>query len=111
MKIVRKKEDVKEYPVFVKKDDDQGGRHAYKVSDKEELEIYAKDNNIPIMMKDGIEYLCNYIKENNIKELLPDGDAIYDEVLEINLSKLFLPFFNTSSPASKSNKDSSIAFT
>jgi len=41
-----------------------------------ELEIYAKENNIPIMMKDGIEYLCNYIKENNIKSILEIGSAI-----------------------------------
>ena len=32
-----------------------------------ELEEYAKINNIPIMQKDGILYLINYIKENNIK--------------------------------------------
>jgi len=42
----------------------------------EELEKYAKDNNVPIMMKDGIEYLCNYIKENNIKSILEIGSAI-----------------------------------
>ena len=28
----------------------------------EEIEKYAKINNVPIMMKDGIEYLTNYIK-------------------------------------------------
>ena len=33
----------------------------------EELEKYAKENKIPIMQKDGILYLCNYIKNNNIK--------------------------------------------
>ena len=32
-----------------------------------EIEDYAKEKNIPIMMSDGIEYLCNYIKEHNIK--------------------------------------------
>jgi len=42
----------------------------------EELESYAKENNIPIMMKDGIEYLCEYIKENNIKSILEIGSAI-----------------------------------
>ena len=30
----------------------------------EELEKYAKENKIPIMQKDGILYLTNYIKEN-----------------------------------------------
>lgn len=42
----------------------------------EEIERYAKDENVPIMMKDGIEYLCNYIKENNIKRILEIGSAI-----------------------------------
>ena len=27
----------------------------------EEMERYAKDNRVPIMLSDGIEYLCNYI--------------------------------------------------
>ena len=42
----------------------------------EEIEEYAKINNVPIMMKDGIEYLKNYIKENNIKNILEIGTAI-----------------------------------
>jgi len=42
----------------------------------EEIERYAKEENVPIMMKDGIEYLCNYIKENNIKRILEIGSAI-----------------------------------
>lgn len=40
------------------------------------IEDYAKENNIPIMMKDGIEFLTNYIKENNIKSILEIGSAI-----------------------------------
>ena len=40
------------------------------------IEEYAKENYIPIMLKDGIEYLCNYIKENNIKNILEVGSAI-----------------------------------
>lgn len=39
-----KKEEVKSFPVFVKKDNDQGGRHAYKVNNQEELDLYAKDD-------------------------------------------------------------------
>ena len=31
------------------------------------LEEYAKENNVPIMMKDGIEFLTQYIKENKCK--------------------------------------------
>ena len=41
-----------------------------------EIEDYAKRNNVPIMMSDGIDYLCNYIKENNIKSILEIGSAI-----------------------------------
>ena len=41
-----------------------------------ELEKYALENNIPIMMKDGIEFLTNYIKENNIINILEIGSAI-----------------------------------
>lgn len=40
------------------------------------IEDYAKENYVPIMLKDGIEYLCNYIKENNIKNILEVGSAI-----------------------------------
>ena len=42
----------------------------------EEIETYAKENNIPIMMKDGIDFLTNYIKENSIKNILEIGSAI-----------------------------------
>ena len=41
-----------------------------------ELEEYARINNIPIMQKDGILYLINYIKENNIKNIFEIGSAI-----------------------------------
>lgn len=41
-----------------------------------ELEAYAKENNIPIMEKDGIEFLLKYIKDNNIKNILEIGSAI-----------------------------------
>ena len=40
------------------------------------LEEYAKENNVPIMMKDGIEFLSQYIKENNVKTILEIGSAI-----------------------------------
>ena len=40
------------------------------------LEEYAKDNNIPIMQKDGIEFLTDYIKKSNIKKVLEIGSAI-----------------------------------
>ena len=40
------------------------------------LEEYAKANNVPIMLKDGIEFLTQYIKENNVKSILEIGSAI-----------------------------------
>lgn len=42
----------------------------------EQIEEYAKDNNVPIMLKDGIEYLCKYIKDNKVKDILEIGSAI-----------------------------------
>lgn len=38
-----KKEDVKQYPVFCKKDTDQGARHAYKVNNYQELDTFTQD--------------------------------------------------------------------
>ena len=42
----------------------------------EEMEEYAKENNIPIMLKDGIDFLTNYIKENKCLNILEIGSAI-----------------------------------
>ncbi len=42
----------------------------------EDIEEYAKINKIPIMQKDGILYLTEYIKDNNIKNILEIGSAI-----------------------------------
>lgn len=42
----------------------------------EKIENYAKENNVPIMLPDGIEYLCNFILDNNIKNILEIGTAI-----------------------------------
>lgn len=42
----------------------------------EKMERYAKDNGVPIMLPDGINFLCNYIKENDIKSILEIGTAI-----------------------------------
>ena len=41
-----------------------------------ELEEYAKNYNIPIMQKDGIEFLLKYIEDNNIRKILEVGSAI-----------------------------------
>ena len=40
------------------------------------MEEYAIKNSIPIMQKDGINFLCNYIKKNNVKTILEIGTAI-----------------------------------
>ena len=53
----------------------------------EKLERYAKENNIPIMQKDGIVYLCDYIRNNNIKNILEIGSAIgYSSIMMANIS-------------------------
>ena len=41
-----------------------------------QMEEYASNNHIPIMQKDGIDFLCKYIKDNNIKNILEIGTAI-----------------------------------
>ena len=52
-----------------------------------ELEEYAKINNIPIMQKDGILYLINYIKDNNIKNILEIGSAIgYSSIMMASIN-------------------------
>lgn len=54
----------------------------------EKLEQYAKENKIPIMQKDGILYLCDYIKENNIKNILEIGSAIgYSSIMMASINK------------------------
>ena len=52
----------------------------------EKLESYAKENKIPIMLPDGIEYLCNYIKENKIKNILEIGTAIGYSAIKMALT-------------------------
>ncbi len=52
-----------------------------------EIEEYAKKYNIPIMQKDGIEFLIDFIKENNIKNILEIGTAIgYSAIKMANVS-------------------------
>lgn len=50
------------------------------------LELYAKENNIPIMQKEGIEFLVKYIKENKIQTILEIGTAIGYSA--INMAKI-----------------------
>ncbi|MDO5568620.1 MAG: O-methyltransferase [bacterium] len=41
-----------------------------------EIKVYARENRIPIMFDDGIEYLCDYIKKNRVKRILEIGSGI-----------------------------------
>lgn len=42
----------------------------------EQMEQYAKENNIPIIEKESIEYINKYISDNNIKTIIEIGSAI-----------------------------------
>ena len=46
----------------------------------EDIEYYAKSNNIPIMLKDGINFLTEYIKNNNIKKIEGFVQSIRHEI-------------------------------
>ena len=46
------------------------------VDNIQQLEKYAEENNIPIMQKDGIEFLLKFIKDRNIENILEIGTAI-----------------------------------
>lgn len=53
----------------------------------EQIEKYAKDNNIPIMQEEGINFLTNFIKKNNIVSILEIGSAIgYSAIKMANVS-------------------------
>lgn len=40
------------------------------------LEKYAEENNVPIIQKEGLNFILNYIKENKVKKILEIGTAI-----------------------------------
>jgi len=42
----------------------------------EEIEKKAIENKIPIIQKEGLEFLSNYIKDNNVKTILEIGSAV-----------------------------------
>lgn len=42
----------------------------------DQIKKYALDNNVPIMLDGGIEFLCNLINKKNIKSILEIGTAI-----------------------------------
>ena len=52
------------------------------------MEQYAQLNNIPIMQKDGIDFLCTFIQKHKIKRILEIGTAIgYSAICMANLDK------------------------
>ena len=53
-----------------------------------ELEKYAQENNVPIIQKEGLKFLLNYIKQNNVTKILEIGTAIgYSAINMALLSK------------------------
>ncbi len=42
----------------------------------EDMEVYAKERNVPIMVEPSLLYILDYIKNNNIKSVLEIGTAI-----------------------------------
>lgn len=55
-----------------------------------DMEHYAKEHNVPIMLNDGINYLTNYIINNNIKKVLEIGTAIGYSTLKIRNTGAFI---------------------
>ena len=43
---------------------------------RDELRKYAEENNVPIMMDDGIAFLVSFVRDNPIKDILELGTAI-----------------------------------
>ncbi len=50
------------------------------------IEKYAKEKNIPIMQKSGINFLVDYIKDNNVKNVLEIGSAIGYSAIKMALA-------------------------
>ncbi len=54
----------------------------------EEIELFATENKIPIMQKESMLYLMEYIKVNNVKKILEIGTAIgYSAIMMASTSK------------------------
>lgn len=48
------------------------------------IEEYAEKENVPIMKKDSIDYLLEFIRKNNIKDVIEIGSAIGYSALKIS---------------------------
>ena len=42
----------------------------------QDMELYGLEHDVPIMQKEGINFMCNFIKEHQIKNILEIGSAI-----------------------------------
>lgn len=51
-----------------------------------EIKIYAKNNNVPIIEDDSLEYIINYIKDNKYISILEIGTAIGYSSISLALS-------------------------
>ncbi len=51
----------------------------------EQIETKAIENKIPIIQKEGLEFISNYIKENNVKSILEIGSAVGYSAIKIAL--------------------------
>lgn len=49
------------------------------------IEVYAKKNDVPIMQKRGINFLCKLIKKNNVRSILEIGTAIGYSAIKMSL--------------------------
>lgn len=49
------------------------------------MESFAKDENVPIMMKEGLSFLLQFIKEKKIKRILEIGTAIGYSAIQMAL--------------------------
>lgn len=56
------------------------------INEIKEIKKYAIDNNVPIMIDDGIDYLTNFIVDNNINKVLEIGTAIGYSAIMMALS-------------------------
>ena len=77
---VYKKSEVTSYPVFVKKDNDQGARHAYKVNNEQELDLYVKENMIICEYLPGEEITIDCFTNKN-RELIFCNPRVADRIL------------------------------
>jgi len=55
--------------------------------DIREIKAYALENNVPIMLDDGIDFLINYIVKNDKKNILEVGTAIGYSAIMMALSR------------------------